>query len=581
MIDDSGYSCSCDPGTFGNNCENFLCGSKSCGNGEEFITYSSTTSSYCQCDCNIGYSGVFCEHSKESLWGQECKNDSNCTAYGQICDIELNQCRCDLANGYILNEFQAEITYGQCVGPITLCAIDSDCNDGQRCENNRCACDSNVLELCLKNGEWECVKDPLPECLEGILPSGKYGCCDQITGWSESDFDQITSYCQNSNQPSCDDLNCGFYGECIVIGDTPTCDCFDHWSGSNCEKFTHCDPNPCENDAICVETGNHFECQCINDYEGQLCEISPCDESLDTCGDGICSETIDGFQCSCDSGTFGDNCENFLCGTKNCNNGSEFETYTFSGTSYCQCKCDAGFSGALCGTEEETLWGHECLTDEDCSADGQICNTLLQQCRCNESRGYILNEFQAETDYGKCVGPITGCSLDAQCSGGQKCVNERCSCENDVLELCLKNGIWECVKDPLPDCVEGILPSGKYGCCSQIENWVESKFNSTSSYCESPTSDPCIEENISCGFYGVCVSDENGAACLCNDHWSGADCSEFDHCNPNPCENGGTCSEFGNHFECSCVGDFSGQICENDPCSRDPCSIGVCIIEGI
>ena len=94
------------------------------------------------------------------------------------------------------------------------------------------------------------------------------------------------------------------------------------------------------------------------------------------------------------------------------------------------------------------------------------------------------NQFQAETDYGKCVGPITGCSVDAQCSGGQKCVNERCSCENDVLELCLKNGIWECVKDPLPDCIEGILPSGKYGCCDQITGWSESDFDQILSHCQ-------------------------------------------------------------------------------------------------
>ena len=294
---------------------------------------------------------------------------------------------------------------------------------------------------------------------------------------------------------------------------------------------------------------------------GQLCDVSPCDSSLGNCGDGVCSETASGFECDCDIGSFGDSCENFLCGTKDCGqHGFEKVTYTSSESNYCKCECHKGYSGVFCDNPEESLWGKECETDLDCESDRQVCDTQLNQCLCDTTNGYILNQFQAELTYGQCVGPITSCSEDTDCNLGQVCTNNRCSCENEILELCLKNGEWECVKDPLPDCIEGILPSGKYGCCDQISGWTDSDFDLTFSYCVQPEEESC--DNVDCGFYGTCVLSENGPTCECNEHWSGSTCSEFDHCNPNPCNNGGSCIVAGNHFECACSNDFTGFFCK-------------------
>ena len=174
------------------------------------------------------------------------------------------------------------------------------------------------------------------------------------------------------------------------------------------------------------------------------------------CGDGTCSVTATGADCICSAGSFGDSCENFVCSSKSCGlNGQEFVAYTFSGIDYCQCDCNAGFSGSLCENVEETLWGKECLVDSECTAEGQICDSEVKQCRCDESSGYILNEFQAEITYGQCVGPVTACSENSDCSNFQNCVNGRCSCDDQFGELCLKDGEWQCVQDPLPDCVQG------------------------------------------------------------------------------------------------------------------------------
>ncbi len=45
-------------------------------------------------------------------------------------------------------------------------------------------------------------------------------------------------------------------------------------------------------------------------------------------------------------------------------------------------------------------------------------------------------------------------------------------------------------------------------------------------------------------------------------------------CQPNPCQNGGTCSEQGTGYVCMCPDGFSGASCEVDACDPDPCGNG-------
>ena len=88
------------------------------------------------------------------------------------------------------------MSYGECVGPVTPCVTTSDCSSGQNCEKGRCACEPGKGELCLKNGDWECVDDPFPNCLEGILPNGNFGCCNQIPNWDLTTFNETSKRCQ-------------------------------------------------------------------------------------------------------------------------------------------------------------------------------------------------------------------------------------------------------------------------------------------------------------------------------------------------------------------------------------------------
>ena len=53
--------------------------------------------------------------------------------------------------------------------------------------------------------------------------------------------------------------------------------------------------------------------------------------------------------------------------------------------------------------------------------------------------------------------------------------------------------------------------------------------------------------------------------CSCEEGWTGSDCDQaIDPCNPNPCQNSGTCTASGTDFYCSCISEYTGQICESE-----------------
>mgnify|MGYP001792217083 FL=1 len=67
----------------------------------------------------------------------------------------------------------------------------------------------------------------------------------------------------------------------------------------------------------------------------------------------------------------------------------------------------------------------------------------------------------------------------------------------------------------------------------------------------------------SCGEHGQC---ENmlgaGFECICEDGWSGEDCSEdINDCENEPCANGGHCKDKVNGFSCDCNEGWMGDTC--------------------
>ncbi|KAL4613114.1 hypothetical protein GN956_G23080 [Arapaima gigas] len=91
---------------------------------------------------------------------------------------------------------------------------------------------------------------------------------------------------------------------------------------------------------------------------------------------------------------------------------------------------------------------------------------------------------------------------------------------------------------------------------------------------------PCLMNGSLCQNMGTCMDDEGQAAhftCLCPPGFAGDFCEiDMDDCNPNPCANGGTCSDHGAGFSCWCPEGFTGPLCNHTltTCADSPCTNG-------
>ncbi len=91
--------------------------------------------------------------------------------------------------------------------------------------------------------------------------------------------------------------------------------------------------------------------------------------------------------------------------------------------------------------------------------------------------------------------------------------------------------------------------------------------------------------SVCCNFFGLdglCTLDcpansssNSNFQCVCNLGFqsSGTNCNETNECLPNPCQNGGTCSDLINDYSCACSPGYSDKNCSTDidECSPNPC----------
>lgn len=70
--------------------------------------------------------------------------------------------------------------------------------------------------------------------------------------------------------------------------------------------------------------------------------------------------------------------------------------------------------------------------------------------------------------------------------------------------------------------------------------------------------------NGPCGANGMCINNPDGSMrCQCNHGFTGQFCDSNSLCSPNPCNNGGQCTSLGTSFRCTCPPPFSGLTCQN------------------
>nr|XP_022309346.1 uncharacterized protein LOC111115062 [Crassostrea virginica] len=77
---------------------------------------------------------------------------------------------------------------------------------------------------------------------------------------------------------------------------------------------------------------------------------------------------------------------------------------------------------------------------------------------------------------------------------------------------------------------------------------------------------------------GTCKISGNTYTCACTNGFTGTNCEQISACEPNPCKYGGICTRVGTttSAECKCREGYTGNHCEvqNNPCGSKPCKNG-------
>eukprot|EP00808_Paulinella_micropora_P003999 g18775.t1 len=184
---DDSYSCRCDSGYTGSECQQTMneCQSNPCQNGGICVD---GVNSY-SCTCMAGYTGTDCQQVVSDCEPNPCRNGGVCVDHGR------NSYTCDCASGF------------------TGVNCQQDVDD---CEPNPC-----------QNGGI-CVDGP-----------GSYS-CDCPSGYSGTHCHQ--------NIDECDPNPCQHGGICEDGVNSYSCTCMTGYTGTYCQKDVNdCESNPCQN----------------------------------------------------------------------------------------------------------------------------------------------------------------------------------------------------------------------------------------------------------------------------------------------------------------------------------------------
>ncbi|EGD81882.1 fibropellin Ia [Salpingoeca rosetta] len=605
------YKCYCPHGYKGERCEinrytttpsrpttteNDICDTNPCLNGG--TCKSKDHGRDYKCYCPHGYKGERCEINRYTTTPSRPTTTEN-----DICDT--NPC----LNGGTCKSKDHGRDY-KCYCPHGY--------KGERCEINRYTttpsrptttendiCDTNP---CLNGGT--CKSKDHGRDYKCYCPHGYKGERCEINRYTTTPSRPTTT-----ENDICDSNPCLNGGTCKSKdhGRDYKCYCPHGYKGERCEinrysttpsrptitEIDICDSNPCLNGGTCKskDHGRDYKCYCPHGYKGERCEINrytttpsrPTTTENDICdtnpclNGGTCKSKDHGrdYKCYCPHGYKGERCEinrytttpsrpttteNDICDTNPCLNGGTCKSKDH-GRDY-KCYCPHGYKGERCEINRYTTTPSRPTTTEN-----DICDT-----------NPCLNG-------GTCKSKDHGRDYKCYCPHGYK--GERCeinrytttpsrptTTENDICDSnpCLNGGTCKS-KDHGRD-YKCYCPHGYKGERCEINRYTTTPSRPTTTENDICDTNPCLNG-------GTCKSKDHGRdyKCYCPHGYKGERCEINRYtttpsrptttrapptttgdgpCEPNPCENGGTCEVYWwLFFTCHCPEGVSGRTCEH------------------
>ncbi|XP_061190054.1 fibropellin-1-like [Saccostrea echinata] len=382
-------------------------------------------------------------------------------------------------------------------------------------------------------------------CDESNPPAGSKYVCTCPTGFSGDRCETSTDFCANSP--------CKNGGTCTSGSTTYSCQCPTGFTGNTCDTSTDfCANSPCKNGGTCTSGSSTYSCQCPTGFTGNTCETSIDFCANSPCKNGAtCTSGSSTYSCQCSSGFTGNTCETStdFCANSPCKNGG---TCTSGSTTY-SCQCPTGFTGNTCETSIDFCANSPCKNGATCTS-----GSTTYSCQC--PLGFTGNTCETSTDF--CAN--SPCKNGGTCTSGSTTYS--CQCPTGFTGNTCETLTDFCANSP---CKNGAT------CTSGSTTYIcQCPTGFTGNTCETST-DFCT--NSPCKNGGTCTSGSSTYSCQCPTGFTGNTCeTSIDFCANSPCKNGGTCTSGSSTYSCQCPTGFTGNTCETSTnfCANSPCKNG-------